>query len=56
MDKSINMKKFGVVLCGKIDHIGLLELSRVEARHNYSHGKKIKLAGSKKCTEQTRTI
>ena len=24
MDKSINMKKFEVVLCGKIDHIAQL--------------------------------
>ena len=56
MELSIHIKKFGVILPGKIDHIANQFTWIVEAGHDYYHQMKIKLAGSEKCTKETRTI
>ena len=51
MDLSINMKKFGVVLCGKINDMLNQFTWIVETEPNFSHRKKIKLAGSENFTK-----
>ena len=50
------MKKFRVVLHGKINHIAQPVTVIVKAGPDSSHQKKIKMAGSEKCTKETRTM